>query len=680
MRLRGNTPRRKKIAGTAVCRVCFLLLSLITAQHVFSQARDSITVLKAVQVGALKKRNDYTASTPVQSLDRQALQQINAQSVGDAARYFSGVIIKDYGGIGGLKTISVRSLGAAATGIVYDGIPVADLQTGQVDLSRFSATFVQSLTLQQGAFQYALSPARTYASAATLAIATNTFQPTGFDQHSWQAGIKAGSFNLWQPFAGIYLPLKKRAVISINTEAVFSKGNYPVYIDNGSYSAKTNRDNSAVKSIQGEASLLKQFKDSSTLQVKAAGYSAARGLPGAIVFFNNRSVQRLRNEDVFAQSRYQKKIDSATMLLAVVKYSRTYTRYTDPDYLNNQGGLDNRYTQQELYAGVAASRYLPHHFLLSGASDIAWNGLTANLKNFAEPVRNSLWEHLALAYIQPLWQINGGLLYTGINDKTNSGTAAGSNSKFTPAAAFSVRPGVASPLLFRLFYKAAFRMPTFNDLYYNLVGNVSLKPEYSKQFNAGVTYTRQYAGAVKKFSVSADVYYNEVKDKIIAVPNQNLFVWTMLNLGSVHIKGIDINAETGGKLNTSVAWFFRAAYTWQQALDVTDKSSATYNNKIPYTPDNAGSALLSFTYKKCEAGYSLLFSGTRFTLGQNNPYNQLPGWLTQDVFIARTIACKHFNLHIRAEADNLFDARYDIVRYFPMPGRSYMLSLSFNHL
>ncbi len=77
-----------------------------------------------------KKKQTFTAITPAQSLNRQTLQQINAPSVGDAARFFSGVLVKDYGGVGGLKTVSVRSLGAEHTGINYDGIPVSDAQDG----------------------------------------------------------------------------------------------------------------------------------------------------------------------------------------------------------------------------------------------------------------------------------------------------------------------------------------------------------------------------------------------------------------------------------------------------------------------------------------------------------------------------------------------------------------------
>ena len=643
-----------------------------------AQVADTAKTLKKVTIKALKKQNSFTTATPVQSLNHETLQNINAGSVADAARYFSGVLIKDYGGVGGLKTISVRSLGASHTGIIYDGIPVSDVQTGQIDLSRFSSTFVETLSLHQASIQHSLLPARTYASASALAITTNTYNPVAQKQ-SWQAGIKAGSFGLWQPFAGIYQPLKKNWILSCNAEAIFSKGDYPFYINNGNFSEKANRNNSAVQTFQAEANAVKQFKDSSTLQTKIAGYVSERGLPGAVIFFNNRSAQQLWNRDVFVQSRYTKTITTTTALLLSAKYSHTFTRYTDPDFLNNQGGLDNRYKQDELYLSIAANHQLGKDFIVSAAADIAPAWLSANTSGFVKPFRFSNWNNIALNYVQGGWQVNGSLLYTHVSDKTDTGTAAAAKNKFTPTLAVSWKPGAGSPFMLRAFYKVVFRMPTFNDLYYNFIGNSLLKPEYAKQYNAGATYSQHFNTAIKQFSISADAYYNTVKDKIIAVPNQNLFVWTMLNLGTVHIKGLDITTELNGTIFTKLDWFCRIAYTWQQALDVTDPSSPSYKNNIPYTPNNAGSGLVSFSFNNWGAGYSMLFSGTRYTLGENNPYNQLDGWGTQDIFISRTLNTQHFKIKIKGALNNISNQHFDVIRYYPMPGRSWSVSILLNN-
>lgn len=651
---------------------------VLFAQHIL----DSSKVLKKVIITADKKQNTFATAVPVQLLNRETINQINAESIADAARYFSGVLINDYGGIGGLKTISVRSLGALNTGLIYDGIPVADVQTGQIELSKFSATFVQTLELDEANPQQILLPARAYSSASILAVTTNTFNATNFFQTKWEAGIKQGSFGLRQPFAGIYLPVKKNIVISANVETTKATGNYPYYINNGILSQKAYRTNSDIQSLQGEINVLKRFADSSTLQTKLWGYTSERGLPGSVIFYNNISVQRLWDQDIFLQSRYQKKIGTKTALLISGKYSSQFTRYRDPNFLNNAEGLDDRYNQQEIYLSAALSRKFGKYFLMSVASDIARTNLTANITSFANPTRTTLWNVFSIQYAKSLWQINGSLLNTNVVDKTDIAVAATNKNEFTPTIAGSFRPTIKSPLLFRFFYKNIFRLPTFNDLYYTFIQNINPKllPEYSKQYNAGITYSKNFSSAIKQLNFSVDGYYNTVKDKIIAVPGQNLFIWTMENLGKVHIKGVDVNTTLTGNFSFITQWTLRMAYTWQQALDVTDPTSTEYKNEIPYTPNNSGSGLAMINYKSWSVGCSMLFSGTRYTLGANNPANELNGWGTQDVFVAKLIKLKHLQANIKGEVNNILNERYAVIRYYPMPGRSYKISITFNNL
>jgi len=643
---------------------------------------DSGRVLQKVTVTGERKQNPFAAIVPVQVLNREALLQINAENIADAARYFSGVLIKDYGGVGGLKTISVRSLGGLNTGLVYDGITIADAQTGQVDLSKFSATFVQTLELDQTNPQQIPIPARIYSSASILSFTSNSFNTTNFTQKKWMAGMNTGSFGLWQPYAGLYLPVSKNMVVSANVQATWAKGDYPYQIENGMFSQKAYRSNSDIQAFQGEVNTLNRFADSSTLQIKVWGYSSERGLPGSIIFFNDISVQRLQDKNFFIQSRYLKKFNTNTSLLVSVKYSTLYTKYTDPNFLNNAGGLDDRYSQNEIYGSIALSHRMGKYFSFSLASDIASTHLSANIKAFPNPTRTSLWNSFVIEFTKSHWQLNASILNTDINDKTETGTAAANKNKFTAAFAIGYKPKPESPFLFRFFYKDIFRMPTFNDLYYtyNVNINPKLLPEYSTQYDAGFTYSKNFKSALSQFSISVDGYYNGIKDKIIAMPSQNLFIWTMKNIGKVQINGIDINGQANGKFSPVVRWSARIAYTWQQALDVSDPSSTIYKNEIPYTPSHSGSALAAVYYKTWSAGYSILFSGERYALGENDPTNLLPGWDEQDAFVSCQLPFKYFQTIIRGEVNNIFNQQYDVVHYYPMPGRSYKLSITINSL
>jgi vitamin B12 transporter len=677
----------QKIYRQVICNLCRYLIfgllifqpaCLLLAQH----QSDSTKTLQEVSVRGEKKQNPFSAIVPVQLLNHEALEQINSETIAGAAKYFSGVLIKDYGGIGGLKTISVRSLGGLNTGLVYDGITIADAQTGQSDLGKFSATFVQSLELDQANPQQIPIPARVYASASILSFTSNAFNTENFTQKKWLAGINAGSFGLWQPYAGLYTPVNTHMVVSANAEATWAKGDYPFYIENGMFSQKTVRSNSDIQAFQGELNTVNRFADSSQLQTKIWGYGSDRGLPGSIIFFNDISVQRLQDKNFFIQSRYLKKFSPSTTFLVSAKYSSLYTRYTDPNFLNNAGGLDDCYTQNEIYGSVALSHRMGKYFSFSLAADLASTHLSANIPDFPTPTRTSLWNSFVIQFNRSHWQVNASLLNTYIGDHTVSGSAAASNNKLTPALALGYKPNPESPFLFRFFYKDIFRMPTFNDLYYTYNSNINPKllPEYSNQYDVGFTYTRLSHSALSQLSISVDGYYNDIKDKIIAVPSQNLFIWTMQNIGKVRIQGIDLNGQANGRFSSELKWTARIACSWQQAIDVTDPSAAEYKNEIPYTPNLSGSALAALYYRNWSGGYSLIFSGKRYTLGENDPSNQLPGWNTQDVFISRQVNFKDFATTIKGEVNNVFNEQYDVIHYYPMPGRSYKISITINNL
>ena len=104
----------------------------------------------------------YKEVIPAQKMDKLTLQSLNSFSVADAIRYFSGIQIKDYGGIGGLKTVNIRSLGTHHVGIFYDGIQLGNAQNGQVDLGKFSLENMEEISLYNGQKSEIFQPAKDF--------------------------------------------------------------------------------------------------------------------------------------------------------------------------------------------------------------------------------------------------------------------------------------------------------------------------------------------------------------------------------------------------------------------------------------------------------------------------------------------------------------------------------------
>ena len=148
--------------------------------------RDTLSLDDVVCVG---EKPHYL--TPSQTISGSTLQNLSTTSVADALKYFSGVQIKDYGGLGGLKTVNVRSLGSQHVGVYLDGIRITNVQNGQVDLGEYSLSNMESVSLYNANKNERLQSASEYASAATVYMQTK--RP---DRTTAQVEYGNGSFGL----------------------------------------------------------------------------------------------------------------------------------------------------------------------------------------------------------------------------------------------------------------------------------------------------------------------------------------------------------------------------------------------------------------------------------------------------------------------------------------------------
>ena len=222
-------------------------------------------------------------------------------------------------------------------------------------------------------------------------------------------------------------------------------------------------------------------------------------------------------------------------------------------------------------------------------------------------------------------------------------------------------------------------MPTFNDLYYTFIGNTLLKPEYTKQYDLGLTYFKSFKNTRTLFvDIQADAYYNNVRDKIIAQPGATLIRWIMYNIGKVDIRGMELNAKAAFLITPDLILNTGINYTFQKAIDVTDANDDSYRNQIPYIPKNSGSFLTKLDYKDWHLNYSFIYTGFRYNQKANIIYNYMQPWYTHDVAFGYSFKMKKGILNANAEVNNLLNQYYDLIPNFPLPGRNYRFTLSYS--
>ena len=170
----------------------FLAICIGGNTPLWAQSRlDSIQQLDEVVVTA----KSYKEVIPAQKMDKLTLQSLNSFSVADAIRYFSGIQIKDYGGIGGLKTVNIRSLGTHHVGIFYDGIQLGNAQNGQVDLGKFSLENMEEISLYNGQKSEIFQPAKDFGSSGSVYLRSRTPQFAEGKKYNLKATVKGGSFD-----------------------------------------------------------------------------------------------------------------------------------------------------------------------------------------------------------------------------------------------------------------------------------------------------------------------------------------------------------------------------------------------------------------------------------------------------------------------------------------------------
>lgn len=657
--------------SNAVCLSC-ALFSVGGSMSLCAQNRlDSLQRLDEVVVTAKAFSKEVI---PVQQLAGAQLQRLGAHSVADAIRYFSGVQIKDYGGVGGLKTVNIRSMGTNHVGVFYDGIELGNAQNGTVDLGRFSLDNMEAVTLYNGQKSALFQSAKDFASAGSIYLQSRTPRFAAGERQHVKSTFKTGSFGVVNPSIVWDRRLNERISSSVSAEYMYTTGRYKfTYRVEDSYDTTAVRRNGDVNAVRLEGGLFGNV-EGGYWRAKAYFYRSERGYPGAVVKNKFSHEDRQWDTNVFAQGSFRKDFSVRYSLLMNVKYAYDYLHYlADPRRDEALMYVNNHYYQHETYVSVANQYALLPVWDVSFSADYQFNLLDADLTDFVYPRRHTQLLAVATAFRFPSVKMQASLLGTWVQDHVQSEAQGADNrAEWTPTVVVSYRPFAAIDFNLRAFYKRIFRMPTLNDLYYTFIGNIDLEPEYTNQYNLGLTYAKEWDDRwLRRLEVQADVYYNEVENKIVAMPTSNFFRWTMVNLGKVEIRGVDLAWQTAWQWGKD--WYLtgRLNYTYQKAQDFTDPADAYYGGQIPYIPWHSGSAVLNLNWREWEMNYSFIYTGERYSSRANIPVNYVLPWYTSDFSIARTQHWGKGDLKLTLEVNNLFNQQYEVVICYPMPGTNF---------
>ncbi len=653
-------------------------LSLFAQEVKTTQEEQKQVYLEAIEVSTEAAQPVVKQSTPQQILRQEKMETLGMSELHEAVRTFSGVNITDYGGVGGVKTVSVRSLGAHHTALSYDGVVVSNAQGGQVDIGSFTLDNIEEVSLTIGQGDEIFQSARSFESSGLLSIKSS--KPS-FDDRSVRlaAQVDAGSFGYLKTVLDLATKLSDRWSVKAAGNWMKSDGDYPFTLVNYSLITDEIRNNSDVNTLRGEVDIYGTLgRRNGQLYIKGNALESERGLPGSVILYNSTANERLWDKTRFVQAGYTVDLSDKWSIKSFAKYNYSWNKYADWDSKYQDGYTEDQYTQQEYYASGAVRFKPSREWSFSLAQDVFQNELVTTLSDCPNPFRISSLTALAGQYKNERLSATASLLGVynhewALNDTYQT---ADDRQHLSPALSASYKVFEDREFRVRASVKDAYRVPTFNDLYYMSMGNITLTPEEAMQYNVGVTYAGSpFPSTVDYLTLSLDGYYNKVSNKIVAIPT--MFIWKMMNLGEVDIRGVDANVSSYFTLFDSWKLNLAGNYTYQRAIDVTSSTDKTYKHQIPYTAVHSGNVAITLQHKWFDLGYTATAVGDRYCLPQNIEANLIDGYVDQNVSISRKFNLKSCSVRLRAEVLNICDVNYDVIKYYPMPGRQYRISVKF---
>ena len=603
----------------------FVMCQILSAQN------DSITSLKEVLVSD-KNLKSYSVSQSVLKLNDSVIGK-NEALLTDLLNFNSTIYFKEYGR-GMLSTVAFRGTTSSQTAVIWNGININSQMNGSTDFNTISGSDYNSISVKAGGGSVIYGSG---AVGGTVHLNNDLLFSNRFENN---LRLDYGSFN----------------TIGIN---------YKTSISNKKWSAQIGLSKN---SSTNDYKYLNQYNWKGEQRWNQNGqYDIITVSANAGYKINAKNILKLytqtsntdRNTSIVSESEMKSKY--------VNGFNRNLLEYD---------GIFGKFTTNLKTAYIFENyQYYPDN-----SSNIYTYGKTESFITKAD-LGYQLFKSL---------QVNGILDY---NRTKGYGSGFGDNVREISSAALLVKQDASanwknefgirkeftdnyqSPVLFsvgssyqfgklynlKLNASRNFRIPTFNDLYWEEGGNPDLKPESSYQAEIGNVFTFQ------NFNITQTFYYMKIKDLLRWVPGTN-GIWMPQNTDKVNSYGAETLLswkKSYGKNNLTA----NATYAYTVSENVETKK------QLFFVPFNKVTASVAYSRKNISAYYQFLYNGFVYTQSDNDPDKIVDAYNVSNIGIDYDFKLLS-SFKVGFQVLNLLNTFYQSLEYRPMPGRNFNLYLN----
>lgn len=583
----------------------------------------------------------------------------NAKEITNYLQESPGIFIKDYGGLGGLKTISLRGTSSNQVVIALNDMPITSTSNPSFDLNELPINILSDIEIiKNGLSAYYGSNSI----GGTINFRTNNSK----DSELVVLTSNYGSFGRFQfNFKSNFFQDEFPLSYFIN----YTKfdGNYPFKFNNFGNIIDTFRTNSNLNKIQTGLSFDYQISKFDFSVLSFANYSK-KGIPGVVLLGKIEDINTSSEDfSTYIIPKITYLIDTSNIISLNNLMSVQSTTINDFNnvFINNQ--TNYKFNSNHFKSIVNYIRLFTNlDFFIHPEFDyvdLTGTFLQPNLGNFVQQTTLSLSSGInhKIDFINKLWQNSFSLRF----DKF-------SNYKDNPFSFFLGSELLIKNYQLSLFLNISknFRIPSFSELYYFNYGNLDLKPEKSNSLNFGLTNK-----SFDNLEMNISSYYTLTYDQIVSVPKSTL-TWSAQNLGKTKNYGVEL-ALNANFLDKCL--FANLSYTLQVPKDITENST-NYNKNIIYIPQEIISLQSEIIISNLIFDISFYYNSFRYFLPDNSFNSLMASYYLIDLSLKSKFQINSSIFNFQFSVNNITSTNYQIIRNYPMPGRNYLLSITYIQL
>lgn len=592
-------------------------------------ANDSIQRLDEVVLSDVKLKR-YASGFKLKVLNDSLLKKNNS-SFTDILRFNSNLYFKE-NGYGMVSSPSFRGTNASQTAVIWNGININSQLTGQTDFNTINTTNFKSIVIRSGggSVQYGSG-----AVGGSIHLNNTLSFTSHFDN---TATLSYGSYDTKNVS---YLSSfgNEKLSLNIGLNYIDSENDYK-YLN-----TDERNDNGAFTNGSINANLGYILSEKNVLKLYHQSFIGEREFSGTA---STRSLAKYEDQNFRTMLEWSHLGKKANSKLKVAHLQEHFKYFGNQNTDNYTFGKVNTY----LINYTADIDLIKH---LKFKPIVSYNYYQGSGSSFDDPNRKEFSTTALLLYTpSPKW-------YYGFNLRQDVNSSFDSPLLFS----FDVAYNVSDAYKLKLNGSKNYRVPTFNDLYWQQGGNLDLVPETSYQVDLGQEMTYKNA----KFNLNA--FYIKTTSLIQWQPNGS--DWSPDNVDKTQNYGIEASLDITKRVNAhQFSLQSNYAYTVSEDLET--------NKQLIYVPYHKANINLAYAYKRISVFVQHLYTGEVYITPDNlsGPFDSVDAYqLTNFGCNYQLLKTKSQQIEVSLKVNNLFNTAYENVAFRPMPDRNFNFQIQY---